>query len=1054
MPAGFNVRSSFLACALGLLSSRWQCGAATPYSSGSAATASMHSIEAEWDFEDGLQGWANKTYTEQEAEVYGIGGEMRGAVRGPSGSEYPAPHVDSPPLFVRAVDRHYIVVRMAYSGVAQSGRFVVRAGAAPPQRHDGGTGTVSGGAWNAVQAGRRCCVGAGCGAAGESLLLGGADIAAASMTLAQCKAACLYPCTAVVFYSGAAPADGSAQGRCLGFVKCSVDGGGIAASAGADVYERGPWEVATEGTRKWSNELPDFDDNNLPAFGTPQYGMQLLKLDFEVIPDGTPRIYYVPLHRHHFGLVTQLRLYPALATGSGAPGPAAGDSFAVSWVRIVKAPTVRRATGCLDKFYGSANLGYGEPGYAHAHTHLVNGFHRHYSTRHYAPPPGTFAREEASYVAPGGDALPYATTYNCDRAGGTLLTLHGINFGVAGALVNVGGAPCLNVVHTVPETELTCTLPPLAPRVADADAVALDVEVVSGAMEGLRDSMPSLSYATAPPAPPAAPTLSNIGARSVDLTWLPAMDTWDALTVTGYVITRRVAGRGSFRYAVTVGNVTHTTVIGLTPNTLYEFRVAALTEPQGADNGVLGDAAFAAAKHAPPAWRYGLDLYGRRPAVPGALLGAPSAPANATATLKYDLSFNAFGFNANATLNHSATDGRATLGPTGVWGGEGHFGLVLVGDAQVEGCNESFACCDGFVHGVGCAAQAVGCAAGGAARPSYERVQSARGAAEGVAPTGLGASDVDYAGGAAHASTGHGVRSNSAQPTMPKWSRLADSTAHANAMRIAPWELLSTAGAAASDGAGAGAGAGVPTEPCGPALRLTGSHARASGAAWYPRPLNLREGFETRFTLRAANPSVRCAVMDDTHTHCRARGADGFAFVLQGNSPSELGAGGRELGYGGITNSLAVEFDTWYNPEQLEPFENHIAVHTRGWREVSTASPCIARHSALLLSVSTQLHALACTPPSLLPCRPYLQPNSANHSYSLAHTTEIADLCDTKQGARGVHEVRIVYTPDFDEEAMMSDVFQPSPRATHFLENADFPQVSRRFPTSCADLRN
>ena len=54
------------------------------------------------------------------------------------------------------------------------------------------------------------------------------------------------------------------------------------------------------------------------------------------------------------------------------------------------------------------------------------------------------------------------------------------------------------------------------------------------------------------------------------------------------------------------------------------------------------------------------------------------------------------GFDANATVNHSFPAGGpgATLGPSGVWGGEGHYGLQLLGAAQVEGCNASFACCD------------------------------------------------------------------------------------------------------------------------------------------------------------------------------------------------------------------------------------------------------------------------------------------------------------------------------------------------------------------------
>lgn len=68
-----------------------------------------------------------------------------------------------------------------------------------------------------------------------------------------------------------------------------------------------------------------------------------------------------------------------------------------------------------------------------------------------------------------------------------------------------------------------------------------------------------------------------------------------------------------------------------------------------------------------------------------------------------------------------------------------------------------------------------------------------------------------------------------------------------------------------------------------------------------------------------SSPSLRCGQMDDAYTHCRSRGGDGIAFVIQEQDPRALGAGGAGLGYTGIENSLAVEFDTFYNSELLEP---------------------------------------------------------------------------------------------------------------------------------------
>ena len=67
-------------------------------------------------------------------------------------------------------------------------------------------------------------------------------------------------------------------------------------------------------------------------------------------------------------------------------------------------------------------------------------------------------------------------------------------------------------------------------------------------------------------------------------------------------------------------------------------------------------------------------------------------------------------------------------------------------------------------------------------------------------------------------------------------------------------------------------------------------------------------------------------------------GADGFTFVIQnsdsslfgGGGSSALGSTGGGLGYAGIPNSLAVEFDTWFNPVLGDPNGNHISVHTAG----------------------------------------------------------------------------------------------------------------------------
>ena len=79
------------------------------------------------------------------------------------------------------------------------------------------------------------------------------------------------------------------------------------------------------------------------------------------------------------------------------------------------------------------------------------------------------ARGKVSYSIPRVERLegcmnkpdsPHIT--ECTRGGGNLITVHGTNFGAAGAQVTVGGISCTGVVHDpdMPHRKLTCTTPP------------------------------------------------------------------------------------------------------------------------------------------------------------------------------------------------------------------------------------------------------------------------------------------------------------------------------------------------------------------------------------------------------------------------------------------------------------------------------------------------------------------------------------------------------------------------------------------------------------------
>jgi subtilisin family serine protease len=104
-------------------------------------------------------------------------------------------------------------------------------------------------------------------------------------------------------------------------------------------------------------------------------------------------------------------------------------------------------------------------------------------------------------------------------------------------------------------------------------------------------------------------------------------------------------------------------------------------------------------------------------------------------------------------------------------------------------------------------------------------------------------------------------------------------------------------------------------------LRLTPAEGGRVGAAWYTVEKPLVAGyFETtfQFHLHAGSDSGGIG------------GSDGFAFVIQNSSPLELRGGGGGLGYVGMPNSVAIEFDTFRNSELNDPSESHISVHTGG----------------------------------------------------------------------------------------------------------------------------
>jgi hypothetical protein len=151
-------------------------------------------------------------------------------------------------------------------------------------------------------------------------------------------------------------------------------------------------------------------------------------------------------------------------------------------------------------------------------------------------------------------------------------------------------------------------------------------------------------------------------------------------------------------------------------------------------------------------------------------------------------------------------------------------------------------------------------------------------------------------------------------------------------------------------------------------LRLTGNEGMQTGAAWLPEKQLVQDGFEATFGWQINRATPR-------------RGADGFALVIH-NADGQpfphilLGEGRHGLGYQGIPNSVAVEFDTLQNsPADFglgtkgDPNDNHISVQSRG----------------------TEL-------------------NNANTDFSLAFTTQTEPAIPLFADG-GVHTTKVAYKP-------------------------------------------
>jgi len=131
------------------------------------------------------------------------------------------------------------------------------------------------------------------------------------------------------------------------------------------------------------------------------------------------------------------------------------------------------------------------------------------------------------------------------------------------------------------------------------------------------------------------------------------------------------------------------------------------------------------------------------------------------------------------------------------------------------------------------------------------------------------------------------------------------------------------------------------------AFRVIDAVSGSIGAVWYANAQEVVKAFNISFSFMITKPSVTCdtvskvtgAFVQTLHSHyyetCSTSGGEGFALVIRDDTAAAptnttYGEGGSNLGYGGIPNSIAIEFDTVYTADNVEPRESHVAIHSRG----------------------------------------------------------------------------------------------------------------------------
>jgi len=206
-------------------------------------------------------------------------------------------------------------------------------------------------------------------------------------------------------------------------------------------------------------------------------------------------------------------------------------------------------------------------------------------------------------------------------------------------------------------------------------------------------------------------------------------------------------------------------------------------------------------------------------------------------------------------------------------------------------------------------------------------------------------------------------------------------------------------------------------------LELTPAENDKTGAVWYTQKQQIAAGFDTTFSF---------LVSDEV-----GGGADGLAFVIQNTSSNALGSGGGSMGYGGIADSLAVEYDTWQNPDD-SPGDSHISVQTAGHQPNSPSATFSLRSFGPIPSLySVHTSRIRYLPGTL---QVYL-----DGGLVLSVATDLSSLLDLDEGKAWVGFTAAT-GGSAERHRLLSWTYTelPEPATLWFLAAAGLPLIARR----------